>query len=144
MTTEEHYINRGYPTLDKFDKKAPKFDYYDLMDFAESYNQAKLEFMVMEEKNPSKQTCIEEQVKKLRSEEKFADVSNSYSKDFKYTLQSKDGKVLLQSVVTFGSKKHPFPKDWKEDGFAQIALQEYKEKFVNENFDIVISESLDD
>ena len=70
-------------------------------------------------------------------------VSNSYSKDFKYSLQSKDGTILLQSVVTFGTEKKPFPKDWKEDGFAQIALQNYKEKFVNENFDIIISEDLD-
>lgn len=70
-------------------------------------------------------------------------VSKSYSKGFKYTLQSKDGKILLQSLVTFGTEKQPFPKDWKEDGFAQIALQNYKEKFVNENFDIVISEDLD-
>jgi mRNA-degrading endonuclease YafQ of YafQ-DinJ toxin-antitoxin module len=70
-------------------------------------------------------------------------VSNSYSKDFKYTLQSKDGKMLLQSVVTFGTEKQPFPKDWKEDGFAQMALQNYKEEFINENFDIIISEDLD-
>ena len=73
----------------------------------------------------------------------IADVSGSYSKDFKYTLQSKDGKILLQSVVTFGSKNQPFPKEWKEDVLAQVALQEYKEKFINENFDIVISEDLD-
>ena len=45
MTTEEHYINRDYPTLDKFDKKVPKFDYYDLVDFAESYYQAKLKLL---------------------------------------------------------------------------------------------------
>jgi len=70
-------------------------------------------------------------------------VSNSFSKDFKYTLQSKKGKILLQSVVTFGSKKQPFPDNWKEDRFAQIALQNYKEKFINENFDIEISENLD-
>jgi mRNA-degrading endonuclease YafQ of YafQ-DinJ toxin-antitoxin module len=70
-------------------------------------------------------------------------VSNSFSKDFKYTLQSKDGKILLQSVVTFGSEKQPFPDNWKEDGFVQIALQNYKEKFINENFDIEISEDLD-
>ena len=69
-------------------------------------------------------------------------VNNSYSKDFKYTLQSKDGKILLQSVVTFGTENQPFPDNWKDDGFAQIALQNYKEKFVNENFDINISEDL--
>ncbi len=68
--------------------------------------------------------------------------SDSYFKRFKYTLQSKDGKILLQSVVTFGNEKQPFPNNWKEDGFAQIALQNYKEKFVNKNFDITISEDL--
>ena len=88
--------------------------------------------------NKYEQTSVEVD-KALR----IGDVSNSYSKDFKYTLQSKEGKVLLQSVVTFGSEKQPFPKEWKEDGFAQIALQDYKEKFINENFDIVISEDLD-
>jgi mRNA-degrading endonuclease YafQ of YafQ-DinJ toxin-antitoxin module len=87
----------------------------------------------------SKKQTAEDKDKALH----IGSVSNSFSKDFKYTLQSKDGKVLLQSVVTFGSGEHPFPKDWKKDGFAQIALQEYKDKFINENFDIVISEDLD-
>ncbi len=74
---------------------------------------------------------------------RIGSVSNSYSKDFKYTLQSKNGKILLQSVVTFGTEKKPFPKEWKEDAFAQIVLQDYKEKFINENFDVLISEDLE-
>lgn len=42
MTAEEFYTKQGYPILDKFDKKAPKFDYYDFIDFAESHHKAKL------------------------------------------------------------------------------------------------------
>ena len=87
----------------------------------------------------SKEQNLENKDKALH----IGSVSNSFSKNFKYTLQSKDGKILLQSVVTFGTKKQPFPKDWKADGFAQVALQNYKEDFINENFDIVISEDLD-
>lgn len=87
----------------------------------------------------SKKQNLEDKDKALQ----IGGVSNSYSKDFKYTLQSKDGKILLQSVVTFGTEKEPFPKDWKENGFAQIALQNYKGTFVNEHFDIIISEDLD-
>ena len=71
------------------------------------------------------------------------DNSNSVSKDFKYTLKSKDGKILLQTVVTFGDENHPFPENWKEDGFAQIALENYKEKLINKHFDIEISEDLE-
>ena len=67
----------------------------------------------------------------------------NYSKDFKYTLRSKDGKILLQSVVTFGSKDHPFPSDWINDVHAQVTLLEYKKKFIEDNFDIEISEDLD-
>ena len=62
------------------------------------------------------------------------------TKDFKYTLKSKDGKVLLESVVTFGSKENPFPENWENDNFAQMNIQKYKEKFINDNFDIIISE----
>lgn len=67
---------------------------------------------------------------------------SEYSKDFKYTLKSKDGKVLLQSIVSFGSEDIPFPKEWEEDTMAQMALQDYKGKFISDNFDIEISEDL--
>ena len=37
MTPEEYYKQENYPVLDKFDKKATKFDYYDVIQFAEEY-----------------------------------------------------------------------------------------------------------
>ena len=35
MTPEEHYEEVVKLDMDKFDKKMPKFDYYDLLDFVE-------------------------------------------------------------------------------------------------------------
>jgi hypothetical protein len=48
---------------------------------------------------------------KIKKWENFneADSDDSYSKDFKYSLKSKDGKILLQTVVSFGTKNQPFP-----------------------------------
>jgi hypothetical protein len=40
-------------------------------------------------------------------------LANRYFKDFKYTLKSKEGK-LLQEIVTFGSKERPFLKIGKK------------------------------
>jgi len=57
MTPEEYYKKRDYPTLDKFDKKAPKFDYYDLVDFAESYHQAKLKLLSIANVSKAKRTA---------------------------------------------------------------------------------------
>ena len=42
MTPEEHYKEVVKLDMDKFDKKAPKFDYYDLLDFADSYYKKQL------------------------------------------------------------------------------------------------------
>ena len=42
MTPEEFYIKQKYPNYDKFDKKVPKFDYYDLVGFAQDYYNAKI------------------------------------------------------------------------------------------------------
>ena len=39
MTAEEYYKRTKYPKLDKFDKKASKFDYYGITQFAEEYHQ---------------------------------------------------------------------------------------------------------
>lgn len=67
----------------------------------------------------------------------------SNQKKFKYTLKTKGGKILIQTIVSFGSKRHPFPDDWKENAYVQMALQEYKETFVKRHFDVEISENLD-
>ena len=70
-------------------------------------------------------------------------LANRYSKDFKYTLKSKEGKILLQEIVTFGSKEKPFPKDWKGNPMVQIAIIDYKDTFIKNNFDILVDENLD-
>lgn len=68
----------------------------------------------------------------------------AHTKDFKYTLKSKEGKILLQSVVTFGSKEKPFPEDWKSNPLVQMALVDHKRNFIDENFDVEIDdENLD-
>lgn len=74
---------------------------------------------------------------------RISDVSKRYSKDFKFTLKSKEGKILLQEVVTFGTEEQPFPENWKEDYFAQISVLDYRQKFIDRNFDIDISEDTD-
>lgn len=69
-----------------------------------------------------------------------------YKKNFKYSLKAKDGKIILQSIVSFGSKEYPFPKDWENNGMAQRSMFEYKQDFINKFFDITIEEGdeLDD
>ena len=47
MTPEEYYKIKGYQVLDKFDKKAPRFDYYSLLDFADSYHKKQLTIPVV-------------------------------------------------------------------------------------------------
>jgi hypothetical protein len=70
----------------------------------------------------------------------------NYKKNFKYSLKSKDGKIILQSIVSFGSKEYPFPKDWENNGMAQRSMFDYKEEFINRHFDLTIEEGdeLDD
>lgn len=62
-------------------------------------------------------------------------------KDFKYTIRTKSGLMLAQSIVTFGSKKYPFPDDWENSGMAQRAIQDHKEVFLNENFNVTVEDS---
>jgi hypothetical protein len=71
---------------------------------------------------------------------------SEFSKDFKYTIRSKKGRVMAQSIISFGTQEIPFPKDWQNDSMAQMCLYEYKEKFLNLVFDVSIEEGdeLDD
>lgn len=39
ITAEGFYIDGKYPEMDKHDKRANKFTYYDMIDFAENYAQ---------------------------------------------------------------------------------------------------------
>lgn len=41
INAEDFYKKQNRPEFDKFDKKVPKFDYYDIIDFAEQYYEHK-------------------------------------------------------------------------------------------------------
>lgn len=46
-TVEQFYKDQNYPKYDRFDKKAEKFTYYDLTEFAENYHHRKIEKLGM-------------------------------------------------------------------------------------------------
>ena len=64
-------------------------------------------------------------------------------KDFMYTIKTTSGKVVVESIVSFGSKGRPFPKDWKNDIGAQLAIQNHKEDIFAEHFVVEVSENLE-
>lgn len=62
-------------------------------------------------------------------------------KDFVYTIRIKDtGKLLVEEIVTFGTKEYPFPSDWKKNGVAISALEQYRESFVQNHLDVSYKE----
>ena len=63
------------------------------------------------------------------------------TRNFRYTIRTKDGKIIAQTIVTFGSKSDPFPEDWLTSARAQIALHDYKQKMFERLFDITVEES---
>jgi hypothetical protein len=68
-------------------------------------------------------------------------MSKSNKKSFVYTLKTKEGKVLLQEVVEFGSDENPFPEDWRNNTSAMMAVLDYKtEGLIERNFDITVEE----
>jgi len=64
-------------------------------------------------------------------------------KEFKFTIKTKrSNKIIAEQLVSFGSDEKPFPTDWEGAYVYQIALQEHKEKFLNEILNVEISEDL--
>ncbi len=66
-----------------------------------------------------------------------------YSKDFKFTIKDSNGKVLVETIATFGSDDYPFTEDWKDNGMAQKAIFEFKQELLNKFFQVDVSENLD-
>jgi len=66
------------------------------------------------------------------------------SKDFTFEIKTKEGKVLVQEIATFGDEETPFPDDWENNGMALKALYEYREEFYNRFFDITFEERTTD
>jgi len=64
----------------------------------------------------------------------------SDTKDFRYTVRTKEGKIIAQRIVVFGSEDNPFPEDWIGDSRAQVALHDYKQKLFLDLFDITVEE----
>jgi hypothetical protein len=64
------------------------------------------------------------------------------TKKFKFSVKTKSGKVLHESIVDFGGKNHPFPENWKEDYRVQSGIQDIKQQIFKENFSIELSEDL--
>jgi hypothetical protein len=68
---------------------------------------------------------------------------SDFKKEFKFTIKDKKGKVYVETIVSFGSKESPFPKDWKESGMAQMAIIDFKEQMLQEYFTVDVSEDLE-
>lgn len=62
-------------------------------------------------------------------------------KTFKYSLKTKDGEVLLQTLFKIGNENHSIPDDWASDEKSLKFLIDYKKTFFDENFDISFEES---
>lgn len=67
-------------------------------------------------------------------------MSNSYQKDFKFSIKTKEGKVLIEEVVTFGSKEKPFPKDWEEQSSVISSIWDYKKTMIDKYLDVEIED----
>lgn len=66
-----------------------------------------------------------------------------HTKDFKFTIKDPNGKVLVETIATFGSESRPFPKDWKDNAMFQMAIQDFKIDMLQKYFKVEVSEDLE-
>jgi hypothetical protein len=66
-----------------------------------------------------------------------------HTKDFKFTIKDPNGKVLVETIATFGSEDMPFPKDWKDNAMFQMAIQDFKIEMLQKYFKVEVSEDLE-
>lgn len=78
MTPEEHYKDVVKLDMDKFDKKVPKFDYYDLLDFAESYYKKQLTLTEVSQKRELLKDYTKWLNDKLRDENQLNELMDDY------------------------------------------------------------------
>ena len=64
-------------------------------------------------------------------------------KELKFTIRTNESKkVIAEQIVTFGSLNKPFPKNWKENPYTQLGIEEYKQEFLNSILTVEVSEDL--
>lgn len=61
-------------------------------------------------------------------------------KPFKYILKTKGGQIIAKEVVVFGDDDHPWPDEWKNDIYAQRAIQRCKEEFLYNHVMVEVEE----
>jgi hypothetical protein len=71
--------------------------------------------------------------------EKHVETDN-HSKDFTFTIKTKEGIIMVQEVATFGSEEKPLPEDWENDVWVQKAIMDHKKDMVDKYFDVVVEE----
>jgi hypothetical protein len=65
---------------------------------------------------------------------------NNYTKEFKFSVKTPEGKILLKEIAEFGSKENPFPSDWEENPLIQMSFREYERALIDRHFVITMEE----
>jgi hypothetical protein len=64
-------------------------------------------------------------------------------KELKFTIRTNESKkIIAEQHVTFGSEEKPFPKDWKDNPYTQLGIEQWKQQFLNSILTVDVSEDL--